>query len=161
MPTVSEKLIDALASCTDGRCAGYKQQPVKALETLTEFSYFDLGGDVPGIERSTTLLRFADEADIACPFCAEPRLVADQVRPIYPNISGVPQDRLLHMHDADQRMRDMQLANSQRETEMAQMRELMQRQASALERQELQIKQLGDELASRPRGPGRPRKVDE
>ena len=88
MPTVVEATIDALASCRDGRCPGYEQQPVQAVRTVTEFSYFDLGGDVPGIERSTELIRFADLDDLPCPACGEPRLVSDQVRPIYQNLSG-------------------------------------------------------------------------
>jgi len=157
MPTVTESPIEAYASCHNGRCAGYKQQPVQAIRTLTEFSYVDFGGDVPGIERSTDLIRFADEADEPCPVCGEPRLVSDQVRPIYPNVSGVPQDRLLHVNDDSERVRDMQLSDAKREAEMAQMRALMERQAAAIERQQNQIERLSEPR----RGPGRPRKVEE
>jgi hypothetical protein len=134
MPTVTEKLIDALASCKNARCPGYKQETVKAVETLTEFSYIDLGGDLPGIERSTTLLRFDDLADAQCPQCGEPRLVADQVRPVYPNISGQPQDALLAVHRDAERVRDLELQSAKREAELAQMRVVMERQNGMIER---------------------------
>lgn len=147
MPTVTETRIDALASCHDGRCAGYKQQPVRAVEMLTEFSYFDFGGDVPGIERSSTLLRFDDPTDEPCPVCNGPRLVADQVRPIYPNVSGVPQDALLMVGKDSERVRDLMLDGAKRDTDLAKL--------------QAQIAELTNELAARPRGPGRPRKPHE
>ena len=157
MPAVTETLIDAWAACHDGRCPGYKQQPVKAILTLTEFSYMDLGGDIPGIERSTTMLRFDDLADSQCEVCGEPRFVSDQVRPVYPNVSGVPQDRILHVHDDSERMRDLQLADAKREAEMAQMRALMERQQATIER--LMLNETNAPPV--PRGPGRPRKQPE
>jgi hypothetical protein len=134
MPTVTEKQIDAWASCADARCAGYKQVPVKAVETTTEFSYIDLGGDIPGIERSSSVVSFADLADAQCPQCGEPRFVTDQVRPIYPNISGQPQDALLHQHDGAERVRDLELANAEAKAQMAQMQAMMERQNSLIER---------------------------
>lgn len=156
MPTVTENTIEAWASCRDGRCPGYKQERAQAVRTLTEFSYFDLGGDIPGIERSTDLLRFADVDDEPCPVCGEPRLIADQVRPIYPNVSGIPQDALLQVGRDSERIANMQIEGARRDAQMAQMESLMQRQAAALERQETQIA----ELSARPRGPGRPRKAE-
>lgn len=134
MPTVTEKTIDAWASCHDARCPGYKQEPVKAIAELVEFSYFELGGDIPGIERSNTRLRFADLADTQCPVCGEPRLVADQVRPIYPNMSGQPQDTILQMHTGGERLREMELQAAKRDAEMAQMRATMERQEAMIER---------------------------
>jgi hypothetical protein len=151
MPTVTETSIDAWASCHDGRCPGYKQQPVKAVRTLTEWTYFDLGGDIPGVERSSTMLRFDDLADAQCEVCGEPRLVADQVRPVYPNVSGVAQDKLLTIGTDSERVRDLQLADAKREAEMAQMRVLMERQQATIERL----------MEPAPRGPGRPRKTPE
>jgi hypothetical protein len=146
MPTVTENLIDAWAACSDGRCPGHKQQAVKAVLTLTEWSYFDLGGDIPGIERSSTLIRFNDVADAQCEFCGEPRQVADQVRPVYPNVSGVPQDKLLMIGQDSERLRDLQLADAKREAEMAQMRMIMERQAALIER-------LSGDLAKPKRAP--------
>src|SRR5262245_24223728 len=134
MPPVTERTIDTWASCHDARCPGYKQEQVKAIETLSEFSYFELGGDIPGIERSTTSLRFADLADTQCEVCGEPRLVADQVRPIYPNMSGQPQDTLLQMHSGGERLREMELKDARRDAEMAQMRATMERQQAMIER---------------------------
>jgi hypothetical protein len=133
MPTVTETTVDAWASCHDGRCPGYKQQPVKAVRTLTEWTYFDLGGDIPGVERSSTMLRFDELADAQCEVCGEPRLVADQVRPVYPNVSGVAQDKLLTIGTDSERVRDLQLADAKREAEMAQMRVVMERQNSLIE----------------------------
>jgi hypothetical protein len=156
MPTVTETTISAWVSCRDGRCPGYKQQSAQAVKTVTAFSYFDLGGDVPGIEREAEVLWFADIADEPCPYCDQPRLIADQVRPIYPNVSGVPQDALLQVGRDSERIAQMQLEGAKRDAEMAQMHALMERQAAALDRQEQTIA----ELSARPRGPGRPRKED-
>lgn len=132
MPTVTETLIDGWAHCGDARCPGNKQQAVKAVKTLAEYSYFELGGDVPGIERSTEQVRFNDLADAQCQHCGEPRSVSDQVRPIYPNVSGIPQDRLLQTNGAE-RLLELQLADAKREAEMAQMRETMVRQNQLIE----------------------------
>ena len=160
MPTVTETTVDGWASCRDGRCPGYKQEPIQVVETLTEFSYVDLGGDVPGIERSTMLIRFADPRDEACEHCGGSRIAADQVRPIYPNVSGQPQDALLHVNQQAERVRDIELADAKRDAEVAQMRSLMERQLNASERQQQEIARLTAELAARPRGPGRPRKTE-
>lgn len=156
MPTVTEKTVNAYASCHDPRCGGYKQEPVQAIYTLTEFSYADFGGDVPGIERGTELIRFADVADAECRICGEPRFVSEQVRPIYPNMSGVAQDALLHAQKTSERMTDLVVEAARRDAEMSQMRALMERQAAMMERQEAQIA----ELSARPRG-GRSRKEPE
>jgi len=157
MPTVTETTVDGWASCHNGRCPGYKQEPIQVIRTLTEFSYFDLGGDIPGIERSAELVRFADpDTDGTCEFCGGPRFAADQERPIYINISGIPQDALLRVGLDAERISTMQLESAKRDAEVAQMRTLMERQAVALERQEALIA----ELQARPRGPGRPRKAE-
>jgi hypothetical protein len=134
MPTISETLIDGYAHCVNGRCEGNKQQPVKVIQTLSEFSYVELGGDIPGIERSSTSERFNDLADAQCQFCGEPRQVADQKRPVYPNVSGVPQDKLLYQNADTERLRDLQLSDAKREAEMAHMRVTMERQQAVIER---------------------------
>lgn len=158
MPAVTENLIQGLASCRDGRCPGYKQMEVDAVVTITAFSYFDLGGDVPGIERESILIRFSDpDTDMPCPVCGEPRLVSDQTRPIYPNVSGVPQDKLLHVGEDSERVRDLQLDNANAKAQNAQMQALMERQAAAMERQQEQIDQL---LAGQEKPTPRPRKAE-
>lgn len=147
MPAVTEEYIEALASCRDARCPGYKQETVQAVLSTTSFSYFDSGGDVPGIEREVSHLRFVDDEDIPCEYCGEPRLVADQVRPVYPNVSGQPQDKLLHVGRDGERVQDLQLDGARRDAEMAQMRALIERQTAALERQEVQIERLSERAA--------------
>jgi phage major head subunit gpT-like protein len=89
---------------------------------------------VPGIERSVDSLRFADIADAQCTHCGEPRACADQKRPIYPNVSGIPQDRLLTSGRESERLHELQLSDARREAEMAQMRALMERQNATIER---------------------------
>jgi hypothetical protein len=133
MPTVTETLVDGWAHCGDGRCPGNKQQAVKVVKTIAEYTYFELGGDIPGIERSTDYVRFNDLTDAQCQHCGEPRLVADQVRPIYPNVSGIPQDRLLQTNGAE-RILELQLADAKRDAEMAQMRATLERQSALIER---------------------------
>lgn len=149
MPTVTENLIQGWASCRDGRCPGYKQEQVEAIVTVTAFSFIDLGGDLPGTEREATLIRFAEEGETPCLVCGEPRLVSDQVRPIYPNVSGVPQDALLHVGQDSERVRDLMLENATAKAQSAQMQALMERQATALDRQQQQIDEL---MGDRPRG---------
>jgi len=161
MPTVLENVIDGYASCRDGRCPGYKQESVKVVQSESQFSYIELGGDIPGIERSCFSYWWADEADEPCPHCGKPRLCSDQERPLYPNISGVPQDKLLAVGRDSEQLRDLMLANAQAQAQMAQMQTLIERSEARAQRQEEQITALTSELASRPRGPGRPRKVDE
>jgi hypothetical protein len=133
MPTVTETLIDGWAHCPDGHCPGNKQQAIKAVKSLAEYTYFELGGDIPGIERSTEHVRFNDLADAQCEHCGEPRHVADQVRPIYANVSGIPQDRLLRQ-GGNERLLELQLADAKREAEIAQMRATMERQNALIER---------------------------
>jgi hypothetical protein len=161
MPTVVENVVDGYASCRDGTCPGYKQQPVKVVVTETQFTYVDLGGDIPGVERSCLIYGWENPDDEPCPVCGQPRLCSDQVRPVYPNISGQPQDALLAVGRDSDRVRDLMLENAKRDAEMAQMTALMERMAANAERQERQIEALTSDLASRPRGPGRPRKVEE
>jgi hypothetical protein len=95
MPTVTETLVDAWASCHDGRCPGYKQQAVKAILTLTEWSVLRPRRRHPRHRALLDADPLQRHRDAQCEFCGEPRQVADQVRPIYPNVSGVPQDKLL------------------------------------------------------------------
>lgn len=169
MATVTEERIEALAFCIDGRCPGYEQQPVPAVRRLNEFSYRDLGGDIPGIERSTTDVVFADpEHDGVCGFCGKPRLVSDQERPEYPNTSGRDPLEIYHRGQAAGQMRELiggqeterlkrELEASELRTALAEQATRMEQMAGLLERQSSVI----EELQSRPRGPGRPRKTED
>lgn len=163
MPTVTEQTVTALAFCIDGRCPGYNQQPVEAVRRTNEFSYLELGGDLPGIERSTTQVFFAREEDAVCEHCGKPRLVEEQERPEYPNVSGQDPLAIFNRAGAAEQMRTVLLEQAQRDRELAEMRAQMAEQALAMERMTALIeRQSGviDELQARPRGPGRPRKVE-
>jgi hypothetical protein len=145
MPTQTEMLVDAFASCRDARCPGYEQQPVQGRRVHTSFSYVDNGGDWPGEERSVDHIFFVDGEEPPCPFCGKPMFISEQERPEYVAISG--QDPM-RIYDLDQtgRVRDLQVAGLQQQAEVSEMRR--------------EMAELRAELASRPRGPGRPRKVE-
>ena len=163
MPTVTEETVTALAFCIDGRCPGYNQVPVEAIKRRSEFSYLELGGDLPGIERSTEAVIFANEGDAVCEHCGKARLVSEQERPEYPNTSGQDPLAIFNRQGTANQMRDMLLAQAERDKEQAEMRATLAEQALAMERMNALIeRQAGviDELQARPRGPGRPRKVE-
>jgi hypothetical protein len=88
MPTATETPVEAYAFCLDARCGGYLQEKVQGVRTTTSWTYLDMGGDMPGEERSTDMIRFADESDAVCGVCEGPRGISEQVRPEYPNVSG-------------------------------------------------------------------------
>lgn len=98
MPRTTTREIDAYAHCPNARCAGYTQQPVKALEDTVEFTYVDGGGDMPGVEKSQVYLRFADEKEMPCPAegCNLLREVTAQQRKAYQPLSGHDPQGLLH-----------------------------------------------------------------
>lgn len=134
MPVITETTIDAWANCNDARCGGHRQQPVQAVRTVVEYTFIDLGGDLPGVERSATQLRFADVTDAQCPVCGEPRMVADQVRPIYANVSGQPQDALLAVGRQSERVQSLELEAAKRDAAMAQMQATLERQTTLIDR---------------------------
>jgi hypothetical protein len=156
MPTVTEENIVGLAFCIDGRCPGYEQQTVPALKRTNEYSYVELGGDLPGIERSSSQVFFIHEGDAVCPHCGKPRLVDEQVRPEYPNTSGQDPMAIFNRSGAAAQMREMIAEQARREVETATLRAQLAEQSAQMERMANAI----EELQSRPRGPGRPRKVE-
>lgn len=161
MPTVTEQPITGLAFCVDGRCPGYNQEPVPALKRTSEFSYLELGGDLPGIERSSSQVLFVNDDDAVCALCGKPRMVSDQERPEYPNTSGQDPMAIFNREGSAAQMRDV-LRNQEVEqlrhnSETAGLKTLLAEQAAAMERMSSAI----EELQSRPRGPGRPRKPEE
>jgi hypothetical protein len=85
---VIEDVVKAYAFCPNAQCLGYQQEPVDGIRTTTAYTYLDKGGDMPGVESSTEMTRFADEAQAVCGQCSGPRLISEQERPLYPNISG-------------------------------------------------------------------------
>lgn len=101
MATLTTTTVPAYAHCRDPRCPGSQQEPVEAVRHLTEFSYVDNGGNLPGVERSTDIHVFADETQAPCPHCALDREVTPQKRPSIPPLSGHRQDGLLHVKQFD------------------------------------------------------------
>lgn len=96
MPHVTETPIKAYAHCLCARCPGYDQEPVEALSHETHWLFKDNGGDLPGVERSHIILKFApvDEDDpdavdqSVCEHCGGPRELSEKPRPQYINESG-------------------------------------------------------------------------
>lgn len=143
MPTVTgNDVLMGYGSCTDSLCPGYTQQPAEIRRTETSFTFAELGGDLPGYERSIIREQFADQdRDGSCAVCGKPRIASLEERPEYPNTSGQDPLRLRNMTQ-DSKIRDMEMDALRRDREMAEMRATIA------------------ELQARPRGPGRPRKED-
>lgn len=105
MSTTTETPISALAHCSAPRCAGHAQEPVPGIRRTVSHTYADLNGtaegSVPGIERSSEYILFADhEADAACPHCGTVRQITDQRRPNYEPLSGHDPMGLLSLQDS-------------------------------------------------------------
>ena len=149
MPTVLETNVVGYASCPDALCPGYEQVEVDVVRREQQFSYLELGGDMPGIERSMVdPAGFSRDEDAACPHCGQRRIPSLDKRPEYPRSSGQDPLRLLNLTH-DKQVRDMQISGLERDRDMAEMRALLQEQRAEIA-----------ELKARPRGPGRPRNVE-
>jgi hypothetical protein len=148
VPVITREPIDAYAHCMQQQrpgvpCEGHAQQPVPGIRETVAYSYRDnwgTGGPAPSAEdmafanlteRETIRICFADDADRPCPHCGAAREIADQVRPKYPALSGVPQDEL---------MRRQRLA----EENATQTVSAAERQAAALEALAAQGAQAGE-----------------
>lgn len=115
---VTEKEVAGYAWCTFSPAKGvicdpdpeqdgqHLQHSVVLIETTTEFTFRDgWGTKATGdpfdaaigeqVEKSVAHLRFAHEADIACPLCGTARSCSTQLRPVYDSVSGQAQDELL------------------------------------------------------------------
>lgn len=101
MATLTTTTVPAFAHCRDPRCPGTEQEPVDAIRHLTEWSFVDNGGNLPGVERSSTIFAFADETQMPCPHCSVDREVSIQKRPNLPPLSGHRQDGLLYVKQYD------------------------------------------------------------
>jgi len=154
MPTVTDIQVDGYVSCRDPKCAGYKQQSAQVTLRTTAFSYQDNGGDgsVPqtAIEREAVgVVQFDD----ACEVCGGPVIFAAEERPEYAQVSGQDQLALLainqqtQIQDVQKLVFERERADLEREKEMLELRNMMAKQQETIQ-----------ELLSRPRGPGRPRK---
>lgn len=101
-PHIVLTTVDAYAHCGVPTCKGNRQEPVKAVHELAQWTF---GMNNPGekgplanmVEREHTSLKFADPADAACPECGIGRQLTDQLRPTYERISGYSQQGLLKL----------------------------------------------------------------
>lgn len=110
-PNVNESLEEGFAHCVNARCDGYGQEPVMVVRTVVEHTVGSRGGDgifSNVVENTNEYLRLADEADIPCPSCSKDRDVSLQERPVYPIITGFPQDGLLNVKGFDPNVRNVQ-----------------------------------------------------
>lgn len=169
MPTATETPVQGLAHCQDARCMGYEQEPVQAIQTITEVTYLDNGGDMPGIEQSFHDLRFVDENDVECVHCGKPRVVTSQQRPEYPNVSGHDPMGLFEFRGKTEgQIKELhykqELAEKDRElevqglrAELAELRALLTQQAQQTAQAPAAVSETVPESAPK-RAPGRPRK---
>jgi len=100
MPRVHESEVDGWVHCPDPRCDGYRQQEAKVRHTVKEILYTDLGGDMPGVERSVEYVALVDPKDGPCPTCERPREASLQKRRVIPPLTGHAQDGLLRIKHA-------------------------------------------------------------
>jgi hypothetical protein len=101
MPNVIDTPAKGYAHCLNPRCPGYQQEVVPAIRRETQWTYTELDGDLPGIERSTVSYHFADEKDAACPTCKGIREVTAEPRATYQNLSGHDPNGLLKIRPHD------------------------------------------------------------
>lgn len=88
MPVVQEATVPGFAHCPNTACPGSAQAPVPVIQRETSYSYYDNGGDMPGIENSKIEFVFAHPADAECPHCSAHRECGIQKRVNYLNLSG-------------------------------------------------------------------------
>lgn len=86
MPTITKENVQGYAHCRDSLCEGNAQDPVSGVRERSDTTYAEVGGDMPGIEKTVFRLEFADAGDVPCPVCGVDREIADQVRPVYPSM---------------------------------------------------------------------------
>jgi hypothetical protein len=96
MPATTQTPVRAWAHCTNPRCPGHEQEEVDALEVETSFFFTDNGGTLPGVERSSVILVWADPEQAACR-CGRSRDLSGAKRRRYDNLSGFDPDGLLEM----------------------------------------------------------------
>jgi hypothetical protein len=96
MPATTQTPVRAYAHCTNPRCPGHEQEEVDALQVETSFFFSDNGGNIPGVERSSVMLVWADAEQAACR-CGRTRDLSESRRRRYDNLSGFDPDGLLEM----------------------------------------------------------------
>ena len=130
MPVVTETPVQGWVSCRDPRCSGYKERETTVHRRKQEFTYRELGGDLPGNEREAVDVVQGDEQ---CEVCGGPQVWFDEMRPEYAPISGQDQLALLNLNQSGQ-IRDVQMANLESAKDLAQMRAEMAEMRAELQR---------------------------
>jgi hypothetical protein len=118
MPVVTETPVDGWVACRDPKCPGYKQRETTVTRRKQEFSYRELGGDLPGNERESIDIVHPDDP---CPDCGGPQTFSDNERPEYASISGQDQLALLNLNQSGQ-IRDAQIEDLKHAKEIAEMK---------------------------------------
>jgi hypothetical protein len=124
MPTTVVEVVEGFAFCPDPRCPGYEQVATAVRVNRTSWSYIELGGDLPGTERSMEYESFPledGEQPPNCPRCGARMEATTQQRPEYARISGQDPLRLLSL-DQNTISRAMQGTQSDQAVELANMR---------------------------------------
>ena len=131
---VTEEPVDGFAHCINFVCAGYSQEPVRAVKTVRHDTVGDRGGDgalAMVVENTWEYLRFEDSAAVPCPHCGEDREVALQARPTYQNLSGFAQNGLVQVAKYDAAARNTPADEAQaaemaaQKVELAELRQQM------------------------------------
>lgn len=128
MPTVTYTEVPGYVSCRDPRCPGHKERETIVTRQKQEFTYRELGGDLPGNEREAIDIVHQDEP---CPVCDGPQVFSDEPRPEYAPISGQDQLALLNLNQSGQ-IQEAQLAQAQQAAALAEMRAAMAEQSKTM-----------------------------
>ena len=154
MPVVTKTEVPGHVSCRDPRCLGFKERETTVEVQKQEFSYRELGGDLPGNEREAVDVVQGDEM---CEHCGKPQVWYVEPRTEYAQISGQDQLALLNLNQSGQ-IQDAQRAGLEQAKELAELKaRAAERDLRDAERDRL-FADMAEELKRR-RG-GRPPKDD-
>lgn len=141
MPTVTVSRITGYKTCARKRvkgqlCPGYESHPAELDEEEVAWTFLELGGDMPGVERSQIHHRAATPGvDDACDFCGGPVNLSAEPRPLYENISGVDPDEILYKSERERLL-----------TEAAQRQASAAEQSNALKLREIEALEESNRL---------------
>ena len=133
MHTAQEEVV-GYAHCRDARCPGYNQVEVPAVKEERFETFGDNGGDgvfMHMVERSHVTFKPANEEDIPCPACHQPREVTGDPRPQYQSLSGHDPMGLIHNAPFDPSVR-----NTEADAQIAELQATVARLAAIVEKEE-------------------------
>jgi hypothetical protein len=143
MPTVVEELVEGFAFCPDPLCPSYEQEGAAVRVRTFSWSYLELGGDLPGIERQTIEESFPledGETPPNCPHCGKRMEATVQERPVYARISGQDPLRLLSLEQGGQ-VRGLQAQNAEQALELEKMRTMLAEMRAEMMEMMLSVRQ--------------------